>query len=361
MADFTSSLYLGMRHADVELPGWSALTTGRPGALGRPAPAAAVAERLAALQGAPRAVLARSTLHALSDCIEVLAGEGWALAVDAAVYPVGRWAVQRAAGVGTPVVSVAHHDTTDLTGALARLRRRGLRPVLVVDGVCGGCGRPYPVLDAVDRVGAHGGVLLVDDTQALGVYGDPASGDHPFGRGGGGSLRRAGVGFDGVVSVASLAKAFGAPVTSIAGDAALVARIGQLGGSTMHSSPPSAVDTAAAARALDRNAAHGDLLRHRLATRIRTLRRHCAGRGLHLAGGLFPVQATPHLGLPAGRWLLRRLAARGVRAVLRRDCAGGNAVAVALTATHRLADIKAAAAVLAAAWLLAETEVLRDW
>ncbi|MGH3840903.1 MAG: aminotransferase class I/II-fold pyridoxal phosphate-dependent enzyme [Pseudonocardiaceae bacterium] len=360
MADFTSSLYLGMRHASAELPAWRALTTGRPSVLGRSVPAAEVADRLAALQGAQRAVLARSTLHALSDCTEVLAGAGSALVVDAAVYPVGRWAVQRAAGAGTPVASVAHQNLTDLTRVLGRLRRRGLRAVVVADGVCGGCGRPYPMLGAAAQVRAHSGILLIDDTQAIGVYGEQAGGAHPFGTGGGGSVRRAGVPFDGIVSVASLAKAFGAPVTSIAGDAEIVARIEHLGGSAMHSSPPSVVDVAAAARALDRNTAHGDLLRDHLATRIRTLRRCSVERDLHLTGGLFPVQATPQVSIRTGRRLLHRLATGGVHAVLRRDCAGGTAIALVLTAIHRLGEVRAAADVLAAAWLQAGTGVCRE-
>ena len=154
MADFTSSSYLCMRHASDELPGWAALTTGRPSVLGRPAAAAAAAGRLAALQGAKRAVLARSSLHGLSDCIEVLTGQGSALAVDSAVYPVGRWAVQRAAGAGTPVTSVRHQNMADLTRVLACLRRRGLRPVVVVNGMCSGCSQPYPIADAVRRVRA---------------------------------------------------------------------------------------------------------------------------------------------------------------------------------------------------------------
>jgi 8-amino-7-oxononanoate synthase len=128
----------------------------------------------------------------------------------------------------------------------------------------------------------------------------------------------------------------------------------------MHSSPPSAVDIAAAARALDRNAAEGDLLRRRLASRIGLLRGHTADRGLHLVGGLFPLQATPHLTVPDGRLLLRRLAEDGVHAVLRRDCAGGSAVALAVTATHRAADVRTAAAALAAAWPPAGREVDDD-
>lgn len=350
MADFTSSLYLGMRHAGSELPGWSALTTGRPSALHRPVAVDAVAESLAGLQGAERAMLARSTLHAFSDCLDVLACTGSALVVDAAVYPVARWAVQRAMGVGVPVSSVDHQDVGDLARALMTVRRRGLRPVVVVDGVCGGCARPYPMVDAAGQVRADGGVLVIDDTQAIGLFGR-RSGGRPFGTGGGGSVRRAGLPFRDIVAVASLAKAFGVPVTSIAGPAEIIGRVERFGGSATHSSPPSTVDIAAAANALDRNDTEGDLLRCLLASRIRTLRLRCARHGLHLAGGLFPVQATPAVGVATGRELLGRLAARGVHAVLRRGCGRTGAVALVVTAAHRAADVRSAGDVLAAEWL----------
>jgi 8-amino-7-oxononanoate synthase len=51
VADFTSSLYLGMRHSSADLPTWSALTSGRPAALGPPA-GSAVAAHIAAQAGA---------------------------------------------------------------------------------------------------------------------------------------------------------------------------------------------------------------------------------------------------------------------------------------------------------------------
>jgi 8-amino-7-oxononanoate synthase len=63
MLDFTSVLYLGIRHAHHTLRPWAQLTTGRPAAL-EPAPqAVAVAQDLARLLGCERAVLAPSTLH----------------------------------------------------------------------------------------------------------------------------------------------------------------------------------------------------------------------------------------------------------------------------------------------------------
>ncbi len=350
MADFTSSLYLGMRHASTELPSWAALTTGRPAVLEPPPGAVPTAARLATLTGAERAVLTRSTLHGLVDCLDVLAGPDVGLAVDAGAYPVAQWAVQRAVARRTPVVVVGHHEPADLAAAVRRLTGRGLRPVVVADGVCTGCGRSYPLASASAQVRPLGGMVLLDDTQGLGILGArPDRVRHPYGHGGGGSVRHAGVGHAGIVTVSSLAKAFGAPVACAAGPASVLTRV-RIAGSAVHSSPPSAVDIAAAGNALDRNAAAGDALRALLADRVRALRRCTAEQGLPLLGGLFPVQSTPAVSVASGRQLLGRLAAAGVCAVLRRACGGGSAVTVVLTVAHRPADIERVADVLSAAW-----------
>ena len=73
MLDFTSSLYLGFRHASHELRPWAQLTTGAPAALVEPATATHVAQRLAALQGCQRATLATSSLHLFWDVFDQLA------------------------------------------------------------------------------------------------------------------------------------------------------------------------------------------------------------------------------------------------------------------------------------------------
>ena len=90
----------------------------RPAVLGRSAAAGRVSALLAALQGADRAVLVRSSLHAFADCLPLLTGRGSGLVVDAATYPIGRWATQRSAALGVPVTSVDHQDIRDLTRAL---------------------------------------------------------------------------------------------------------------------------------------------------------------------------------------------------------------------------------------------------
>src|SRR4029079_3485364 len=100
MADFTSSLYLGMTHPSARLDGWRALTTGRPAVLGRPPGAHRVADRLARLAGAEDATLSRSTLHAFADCLDVLADTDVTLVVGATTYPTAPRGGQRAGGTG---------------------------------------------------------------------------------------------------------------------------------------------------------------------------------------------------------------------------------------------------------------------
>lgn len=343
VADFTSSLYLGMRHAGGEFTAWPALTSGRPAVLDPPAGAAA-ARHIAARAGAELAALTRSTLHGLNDCMELLAGQGTVLAVDSGIYPVGRWAVQRAAGIGIPVAWVGHHDLARLRYRLERLTDKGLRPVVVADGFCTGCGRAYPLAEAAAL--ADGVTVLLDDTQALGILGPS----------GGGSVAQAGIPHDNIVTVSSLAKAFGVPVACVTGPAAFVERLRTIG-SALHSSPPSRVDIAAAVNAVRRDAAEGDRLRSALAVRVRTLRRKTLRSGLAMVGGLFPVQSTPALTVDKGQWLLDRLADGGLRAVLRQTCHGGSAVTLIVTATHPPAAIDLAAHVLGSAWRELHPEV----
>jgi len=72
--DFTSSLYLGMRHGSASVPPWAQLTTGVPAALASPPVAGAVAGELARVMGVEAASMAASTIHAFWDLFVVVAG-----------------------------------------------------------------------------------------------------------------------------------------------------------------------------------------------------------------------------------------------------------------------------------------------
>ena len=349
MLDFTSALYLGLRHASASLPPWAQLTGGVPAALETPALARTVGGGLAALTGTERATLAPSTLHAFWDLFVVLAGSDTSIYVDASAYPVARWGVDRAASRGVPVRTFAHHDPADLWRRLTEDTASRRRPLVVADGLCPGCGRLAPLAQYLERAREFGGRLIVDDTQALGILGRSPGPGAPYGGGGGGSLRRHGVASAHVLLVSSLGKGLGVPMAMLGGSAADIARFEARSATRVHCSPPSFADLSAAAHAMEVNRSSGDLLRLRLARLVRRLRGGLRALGLHLPGSLFPVQSLRSVGIGPGE-LYEHLERLGIRALLHRPaCGGGARVSFIVTARHTPAAIDRAVHAVAAA------------
>jgi len=315
MLDFTSALYLGLRHPSWSLQPWSQFTTGVPAALAAPPDAREVAQAIATLQGCERGTVATSTLHVFWDLFGMLAEQKVAIYVDAGAYPIARWGVERAAGRGVPVGAFAHHSPEALRELLRRDAWKRLRPLVVADGFCPGCGIPAPLAAYLDCVRAFGGRLILDDTQALGIFGHSPGPDALYGRGGGGMLPWTHIGGPDVLVVSSLAKAFGAPVAVLAGSKAAVEGFESKSETRMHCSPPSVACLRAAGHALTVNREHGDALRSRLAGLVARFRQRAAQAGFHFSGGLFPVQTlAPPPGIdPAA--LYQRLLDRRIRTV----------------------------------------------
>ena len=325
MLDFTSALYLGLQHDSRSLAPWRQLTTGVPAALRAPPEANAVARRLAALQGCEQATLGASTLHMFIDLFVQLGADHPTIHVDAGTYPIGRLGVELAAARGARVTIFPHHDV----GGLRRgLRAAPPRPVVLADGYAPGLG-PLPVRAYLDSIRHRGGLLVLDDTQPLGLLGAH----------GGGSLRQHEVGGPDVVLVCSLAKGFGAPIAALSGPEALVRRFEAQSTTRVHCSPPSTAAVHAAARALDVNERRGELLRRRLAALVRRFRGGLADAGLQPRGGPFPVQVLGPPQVPDPVDAHERLRRYGVACVLRREVAGAPQLAFMLTVRHAPGDI----------------------
>jgi 8-amino-7-oxononanoate synthase len=327
--DFTSALYLGFRHPSSSLEPWHELTSGIPVALREPAQANQIAETLARLAGAERATLANSTLHLFWDLFVLLARPGTSIHVDEHAYPIARWGVERAAARGIAAHSFRHRDPDALRRQLRLAKDR--RPLVVADGYCPGCG-PVPLRAYLDLARRYGGLLIIDDTQALGVLGSRPAPGAPLGRGGGGSLRRQALAGPGIVLAASLAKGFGAPLAVLMGDTALVREYELRAATRVHCSPPSTALLHAAAHALALNSRLGDALRARLAALIARFRAGVAAAGLRAHGGLFPVQ-TIATGAEA-RSVHERLSLHGVQAVLHDGDGRSPRLSFLLTALH---------------------------
>jgi 8-amino-7-oxononanoate synthase len=346
MLDFTCALYLGLRHPSRSLRPWPRLTLGVPAALDSPPGAEAVAQEIAALQGCERGVLGPSTFHLFWDAFGMFSRRPVAVYVDGGAYPIARWGVERAAARGVPIREFAHGDAEALRRALREDRHR--RPVLLTDGFCPSCGKAAPLPAYLDSLRAFGGWLVVDDTQALGIFGHSPRPDAPYGRGGGGMLARLQVAGPNVLVISSLAKAFGAPVAALCGSKAAVEYFERNSETRMHCSPPAVAVIRAAEHALFVNRNHGDRLRRRLAALVALFRRRVSQTGLALTGGLFPVQSlapSPHLdALRLHEQLLRR----GIRTVLRRAHDGrGLRLSFVITARHTPAEFDRASRILA--------------
>jgi len=350
LLDFTSSLYLGMRHASRDLQPWASLTRGMPAALAPPSGAKAVARRLALLIGCERATLAPSTLHLFWDLFGTLAGQVGTIYLDNGVYPVGRWGVERAAARGARIRPFPHHDAAALRRLVCRDGPHLDPPLVVTDGYCPSCGRVAPLAAYRAALRDFDGLLVLDDTQALGILGSVPDVRAPYGLGGGGSLRWCAETGPNVLVIASLAKGFGAPVAVLAGSAAAVRRFEQQSDTRVHCSPPSVAVIHAAAHALALNEIRGDTLRRHLALLVARLRARLAEAGLATTGGLFPIQTLVSAPQCDPVQIHEALRSRGIMTVLRSEHRTGDArLGVIVTALHRPADIDRLASELARA------------
>jgi len=354
--DLTSANYLGLWLGRDRLPDWGNLTTGVPAVLDAGNRSDRVAAALSRLIGpSMAAALAPSTLHACWDVFSVLARDAGVICVDAAAYPIARWAAEhaalRGAQRGLRLRRFAHHSPAALRQVVGQAGGRG-PAVVLTDGVCTGCGAVAPIPDYLAAVTGRGGVVVVDDTQGLGVLGTPAAG-HLYGVGGGGVLRHLGLtaatGAGSVVVVASMAKAFGVPVAVVASTAEFTRTMRTTGQTRVHCSPPSNAHLAAAEVSLRLNANRGDLLRSVLAERVRQLRDGLIGLDIRPTNGLFPVQSVR--AVPSGialPLLWRRLRRAGVTGVLLGEqCDHLPAITFVVTATHSTDHIDRALSVLA--------------
>lgn len=347
MLDFTSALYLGLRHSSFSLPAWSKFTLGVPAALVAPPGSGQVADRLARLQSCEHGTLGASTLHLFWDLFGMFTRSSVKIYVDAGLYPIARWGVERAAARGTLIREFAHYNADVFRRWLKRDGQTQLRPVLVTDGFCPDCGRPAPLSEYLDSLGDCGGQLIVDDTQALGIFGNSPGPAAPYGRGGGGMLPRLQISSPCVMTISSLAKAFGTPVAVLSGSRSAVQRFEARSQTRSHCSPPSVAVIRAAEHALSLNRKYGDSLRVRLATLVKYFRHSAESAGVRFTGGIFPVQTLAPASEVDVRRLHERLLQRGVRTILRRAIDGhGARLSFVITARHTPESIDTAISML---------------
>ena len=343
MLDFTSALYLGMWHSSEVLRPWKQFTTGMPTALATPPEAGNVARKFAMLQGCERATLATSTLHVFWDLFVMLAGRDSVICMDAETYPIVQWGIERAAARGVSVRRFRTHEPDSLRKLLRHEVGRK-RALIVAEGFCPGCGTTAPLADFLAIAREREGWLILDDTQAVGIFGLAPGPNAPYGRSGGGMLQHLQIRGPEVISVSSLAKGLGVPLAVVAGSRAFVDRFESHSETRVHCSPPSIAALRAAEHALEVNRRQGDVLRLQLARLVRDFRARMRQRGIVPVGGLFPVQTLVVSQHESAAEIHSQLLRSGIRCVLHRlRHATGFGLSFLITARHTAAQVAYAA------------------
>jgi 8-amino-7-oxononanoate synthase len=293
--------------------------------------------------GCSAGILGTSTLHVFWDLFYILCRRQSALLIVGEIYPIALWGIERTAALGVPVARLAVHDPEQVFRRAQSWRRHGLRPIIVTDGIYFPEGRIAPLGLYARIAAANGGLLVIDDTQALGILGSAPTALSPYGHGGGGSFRFHGLAGPHLIGVCSLAKAFGVPVAVLAGSRLVVRTFARKSATRRHSSPPSMAVLAAAARAIDLNHRCGEGLRARLLDNIRRFRRELASVGLKPTGGLMPVQTLSFGPEREATAIHQGLTRAGIRALIAPNpVRSGGRVLFVITAKHRPIDLERA-------------------
>ena len=116
MLDFTSALYLGLRHPSAVPRAMGPTHERAAGCITHDSESRMLAQALANLVGCARATLGSSTLHLFWDLFGML-DRRQAIYMDAGVYPIGRWGVERAAARGIFLYKFFRITTAELCGA----------------------------------------------------------------------------------------------------------------------------------------------------------------------------------------------------------------------------------------------------
>ena len=288
--DFTSSLYLGLRHSANSLPEWESLTWGKPAGLWEPEISQLLGKAFANLQGEADGILYPSTLHLFWDLFAHLGKSKLGILIDEHAYPIGKWGTQAANSKRRIIRSFPHNNLEQLQTLLRKVHEKGCRPVILTDGWCTSCGKVNPLREYLALLYPFEGWLVVDDTQAIGILGKQPNLSMPYGFGGGGVLRWLNLSGERLIMGSSLAKAFGVPIAMLSGTEAFIKQMKADSKLRWHASPPSQAHLHAARKALILNQERGSQLRMQLWKNVRGFRHLMKALDLFPQGGIFPVQ-----------------------------------------------------------------------
>lgn len=339
MPDFTSALYLNFKHPTHQLNPWKSFTTGKPSVLFEPQIAQQLGKKIANLQGLENGTLGASTLHLFLDFFDFLAKREPIIFKDQYLYAVGEWGLNQAKAKKVPVLPFSGTNIQALKILIKKNLKSFQLPVIVSDGWCLQCGKPAPLNAYLKLLSPYNGLLIIDDTQALGILGKFSTEQMPYGTGGGGVLPYLNIRGKNIVSISSLAKAFGVPAAILSGNERLVSIFKKESNTRLHSSPLSNADLAAVNNAIQLNKFQGDNYRMQLWQRVYHLKKALLKIGIHSKGGIFPMQIIDQFDRNSTIALFKKLKESGVECLLIQTKQGNPAIAFLLNNSHQKKEI----------------------
>jgi len=340
MLDFTSALYLDFSHPQHQLPYWASLTTGKPAALKEPLLARQLGGEMARMQGLEAGLIGPSTLHLFWDLFGMLDPDKYVIFSDHLLYPVGQSGVDRAKANGMKVVLFRHLSSQHLQHSLVVHMPLGKKPLIVTDGWCPRCGKPAPLSKYLQLIRPFGGLLVIDDTQGMGLLGENPSPRMPYGFGGGGILKWRQIAGPDIITISSWAKAFGVPVAALCGSRKWIKYYKRKSNSRINSSPVSNAHLSAAQAAIDLNRRTGNIRRQLLLRKVLFFQQRMRRSPWQLKGGMFPMQTLVCQDQEMAIRYHKYLAKVGIKtALLAPHLEEEIAILFLLRANHRFSDL----------------------
>lgn len=237
--------------------------------LGSPILYEQIEKELATLLGAPDVLALPTITHIHTSVIPALAADGLIL-IDARAHKTIYDACLIARGQGAEVQRFNHNDPDDLD---AKLRASSREPrVICMDGVNSMTGNA-PDLAAFSQLARrYDALLYIDDAHGFGLIGERSQAELcPWGSRGNGIVRYAGTGYENVVLVAGLSKAYSSLLAFLALPTKLKQALKVVAAPYLYSGPSPVASLATTLAGLRVNAQRGDRIRQELYAKCRHL------------------------------------------------------------------------------------------
>jgi 7-keto-8-aminopelargonate synthetase-like enzyme len=294
-ADFASCNYLGLDlHPAIQAsipplvaewgvhPSWTR-------AVASPAPYRELEGELAALLGVDDVVVFPTITLLHFGVLPRLVGSRGVILLDGAVHQSVQEAAALARGGGTTTQTWRSSDLEHLEALLRGAGRFGRR-VIAVDGVFSMSGETADLPALVTLAQQYDATVYVDDAHGLGILGDGPSVEEPYGRGGRGVVRWYGGGYERIVYVAGMSKAFSSMAAFVTCTGGVDRGLCESASTMVFSGPVPVASLASSLAAIAINHREGDELRSSVLDRSRQLIDGLDGLGFEVdSGNAFPI------------------------------------------------------------------------